>query len=84
MFTPWMKLVTDTTLLAVESHAVINLRVAQFALGMGTPAEASRMVLEKVFALAEAAGTAATGGSAERIVAGYRRRVRENVKRLAY
>jgi hypothetical protein len=40
------------------------------------------MVTEKVTAFAEAAATLATGGSAHKVVRGYRRKVRANVKRL--
>lgn len=83
MFAPWLKLATDTTMLAVEANTVINLRLTQFALGKGTPSETSLMVVEKAFALAEAVTTVVTGGSAERVISGYRRRVRANVKRLS-
>jgi hypothetical protein len=40
------------------------------------------MVTEKMLALAEAATTMATGGSAHHIVKGYRKKVRANAKRL--
>ncbi len=79
----WMKLASETSMLAVESNAVIHLRLTRFALGQGTQSEVHRMFVEKVFALAEAAGTAAIGGSADRILDAYRRRVRENIERLS-
>ena len=40
------------------------------------------MVTEKMLALVEAAGTVAMGGSAHKVVSGYRKRVRANVRRL--
>ena len=40
------------------------------------------MVVEKSAALLEAANTLATGGSAEKVVRGYRSRVRANRRRL--
>jgi hypothetical protein len=56
MFAPLMKLATGTTMLAVKSNAVINLRMATFARGRAQSG-AHRMGVEKVFARAEAAGT---------------------------
>jgi hypothetical protein len=58
MFAPLMKLATGTTMLAVKSNAVINLRMATFARGR-PQSGAHRMVVE------EAAGTtpATTQGS---------------------
>ncbi len=40
------------------------------------------MVTEKMLAVAEAAATMATGGSAHTVVRGYRKKVRANTKRL--
>ncbi|RDI58861.1 hypothetical protein DES45_105386 [Microvirga subterranea] len=82
MILPWMKLASDTSLLAMESQAVIWARMTQIAMGRGTPAETMLMVTEKVSAFAEAAATIATGGSAHKVVRGYRRHVRANVRRL--
>ena len=45
--------------------------------------EAQRMVTEKMVAAAEAAMTLATGGTAERVVRDYRRKVRANARRLS-
>jgi len=83
MFGPWMTLSLDSTMLAVEAQTVIGLRLMM--LGGGGPAaeaEAVRMVAEKASALVEAAATIATGGSAQKVVAGYRRHVRANARRL--
>ncbi|WP_201832356.1 hypothetical protein [Microvirga zambiensis] len=82
MILPWMKLATDTTMLALEAQSVIWTRVSRAAMGQGSPAENLLMVTEKVTALAEAAVTIATGGSPHKVVRGYRRKVRANVKRL--
>lgn len=51
-------------------------------MGRDTAAETQLMVTEKMLALVEAAGTVATGGSAHKVVSGYRKRVRANVRRL--
>jgi hypothetical protein len=83
MLTPWIKLTTDTTMLALESNTVIGLRLTQFAFGRGTLSETHKMVTEKSFAFAEAATTLLRGGSAETVVNSYRTRVRANVHRLA-
>jgi hypothetical protein len=82
MLTPWLKLTTDTTMLALEANTVIGLRLTQFAFGRGTLSETQRMVTEKGFALVEAAGTLLGGGSADAVVNSYRKRVRANVLRL--
>ena len=83
MYAPWLRLATDTTMLAFEANAVIGLRLTKFALGKGTSSETHRMVAEKAVAFIEAAGTLLTGGSAHKVVSGYRKHVRENVRRLA-
>jgi hypothetical protein len=82
MFVPWLKLTTDTTLLAIESHSVIAMRLAQIAVGRGTPAETQLMLTEKVLAFAEATAQIAGGASTQAVVTGYRRKVRANAKRL--
>lgn len=82
MLLPWMKLATDTTLLAFEAQMVIWTRVSRAAMGQGSTAENMLMVTEKVTAFAEAAATLVAGGSAHKIVKGYRKKVRANVKRL--
>jgi hypothetical protein len=82
MFLPWIKLATDTSLLAMESQSVIWTRLTQIAMGQGSPAETMLMMTEKVSAFGEAAATIAMGGSAHKVVRGYRRHVRANVRRL--
>jgi len=56
--------------------------VSAYTMGRGTAAETQLMVTEKMLALVEAAGTVAMGGSAHKVVSGYRKRVRANVRRL--
>ena len=83
MFGGW-KLGMDTAMLAFESQQVIGMRLAMLAAG-GTAAqvEAQRMVTEKIAAAGEAAVLVATGGNAAGVVAGYRRKVRANARRLS-
>ena len=84
MFGAWWKLGMDTTMLVLESQAVIGLRMAKLAAGgAAARAEAHRMVDEKVTAANEAALLLATGGSTQRVVSGYRRKVRANRRRLS-
>jgi hypothetical protein len=82
MLLPWVKLAVDANMLALEAQSVIWSRLTQIAAGRGTPAESMLMVTEKVAAFAEATGTIASGGSVHKVVKGYRKRVRANVKRL--
>lgn len=82
MLLPWMNLATDTTMLAFEAQAVIWTRLSRAAMGQGSPAENMLMVTEKIAAFTEAAAVIAAGGSAHKVVKGYRRKVRANVKRL--
>jgi len=82
MILPWMKLATDISMLTLESSSVIMTRVTMLATGRGTNAENTRMISEKLFAAAEAAMTMATGGSPAKVVRGYRKHVRANVRRL--
>ncbi len=82
MLVPWLKLASDATLLAMEAHTVIGLRLGQIAMGRGTLAANQLMVTEKMLAFAEAAATVATGGSAHQVVKGYRKKVRANTRRL--
>lgn len=84
MFGSWWKLGVDATLLAIESQQVIGLRMVKLSIGgAAAQAEAQRMVSEKVSAASEAAMLMATGGSTRRVVAGYRRKVRANARRLS-
>lgn len=84
MFGAWWKLGVDASLLAMESQQVIGLRLAKLAAGgHAAEVEAHRMVSEKIAAASEAALLLATGGSTAKVVAGYRRKVRANARRLA-
>ncbi|MCC2653715.1 MAG: hypothetical protein K0Q60_3881 [Microvirga sp.] len=82
MLAPWIKLTIDTTLLGLEAQSVIGLRLAQIALGQGSPAEAHLMMTEKMLAFMDAATAVADGGSAHAVVQDYRRRVQANARRL--
>lgn len=79
----WMTMGTELALLGVEAQMVIGQRMAMFMLG-GPKArrEARLMVTEKVKAAGEAAATLATGGTPEKVVRDYRRKVRANHRRL--
>ena len=84
MFGPWWKLGVDASMLAMEAQAVIGLRLAKLAAGgTAAQAEAQRMVGEKLLAAGEAALLVASGGSTARVIAGYRRKVRANRRRLS-
>ena len=84
MYDSWLRLGLDTVRLGMEAQTVVALRLAKLSLG-GSAAqdEAHRMVVEKVEAAAEAAMTLATGGTPERVVRDYRRKVRANAYRLS-
>lgn len=84
MFAPWWKLGMDATMLAYESQQVIGMRLARLALGgSAAQVEAERMVTEKMVAAGEAVLLMASGGTAAGVVAGYRRKVRANARRLS-
>lgn len=84
MFGSWFKLGMDATMLAVESQQVIGMRLIKLSAGgAGGQAEAQRMVTEKVMAAGEAALMVASGASAAKVIAGYRRKVRANARRLS-
>jgi len=78
-----MKLALTSAQAWQEAQLVMTLRMMRLA-GGGAVAqtEATRMVAEKGMAFVEAATTVATGGSAEKVVRGYRSRVRANKRRL--
>jgi hypothetical protein len=71
-------------MLALESNAVVGLRLMKIAHG-GADAveEVNLMVQEKIDAAGEALATLAGGGSVETVLAGYRRRVAFNAERLS-
>ncbi len=82
MLISWLKLVSDTTMLAIEAQTVIGLRLSQITMGRGSFAENQLMITEKVMTFVEAGATMATGGSAHKVVKGYRKKVRANTRRL--
>ena len=83
MFRAWMKLAFASAQLCQEAQEVMTLRVMKLALGdAASHREAQRMVTEKSFALAEAMGTLAMGGSMSAVVGRYRTKVRANKQRL--
>jgi hypothetical protein len=75
----------EATMLALEANGVIGLRLIKIAQG-GVDAghEINLMVREKVDAAAEALTTVVGGGSVETVLAGYRRRVALNARRLSF
>jgi hypothetical protein len=83
MWAYWMKLWLDWTMLAVDAQTVIGLRLMMLGAG-GTAAqtEIDRMVTEKASALVEATAILVSGGSAHKVIAGYRKHVRANSRRL--
>ncbi|GJD44119.1 hypothetical protein AFCDBAGC_1983 [Methylobacterium cerastii] len=84
MFGSWYKLGMDATMLAFESQQVIGMRLIKIAAGGAVgQAEAQRMVTEKVVAAGEAALMVASGASTAKVIAGYRRKVRANARRLS-
>ncbi|KMO15172.1 hypothetical protein [Methylobacterium indicum] len=84
MYDSWLRLGLDTVRLGLEAQTVVALRLAKLSLGgSAAQAEAERMVIEKMEAAAEAAITLAAGGSPERVVRDYRRKVRANAHRLS-
>lgn len=83
MLAAWMKLAFTSAQAWQGAQIVMSLRAMRLARGGAlAQAEATRMVTEKSAALVEAAMTVATGGSAEKVVRGYRTRVRANKRRL--
>ncbi|WP_448956470.1 hypothetical protein [Labrys neptuniae] len=80
MFNYWMNL----SMLAIEAQQVVWLRTLKMASGGQEAArEAERMVTEKIIAAQAAATTMMTGGSAKKVIGGYRKKVRSNVRRLS-
>jgi hypothetical protein len=76
---PWFSI----ALLVIESNHVVALRCAKLARGgAGAGPEFTRMITEKMQESAAAAQTLMTGGSHEKVIAGYRKRVKANARRL--
>lgn len=87
----WTSLAFDSWRLAWEASTVIGMRLAQFSLPHASnPAEAQRMVAEKIQAAAEIQMKALTGAlgatphaAARKTVAHYRKKVNSNRRRLS-
>lgn len=87
---PWLKLGFDTAALGMEAAQVMSLRMAKLATGgPAADAEARRMVSEKVEAASALQALAMTGALgftapqvASRTLTHYRRKVRQNRRRL--
>jgi cell division GTPase FtsZ len=83
MFRSWMKLARSASLLGLESHQVIAMRLGKLAKGgRAAQTEAHRMVAEKITAAQAAALNLAMGGGAGSVVYKYRKKVRANRTRL--
>jgi len=79
MATSWMNI----AMLAAESQQVIWLRLLKLAAGGAAAShEAEQMTCEKVFAAAHSAQSLLVGASANKLVSGYRKKVKANAKRL--
>jgi hypothetical protein len=77
---PWM----SVWMLAAESSRVIALRSMRLAAGgQCARAEATRMVSEKISEAFGAGVTLITGGSPEKVIQQYRKRVAANARRLS-
>ena len=87
----WFALTTQTLLLGIETQRVMALRFVRFAAGGALArSEVGRMITEKVQALGEAQIAAAIAtskgrnsrGVATKVFGVYKRRVRQNRRRL--
>jgi hypothetical protein len=92
MFNPWLELSVKAFWLGVDAQNVVALRLLRVASGgPRAQAELSRMVSEKIAAVAEAQGAATAAvmtGSKDHATAGkvlnvFKKRVRANKRRLA-
>ena len=83
MFEPMWRLSLDATMLTIEAQSVIAMRLTTATLGRGSHAENMTMVMEKASAFVEAAALLAAGGSAHKVIRGYRKHVRANARRLS-
>lgn len=84
MFTAWMNFAFNSARLYQEAHEVMTLRWMKLAAGgPASHIEAQRMIAEKGFALAEAAGSLASGATVDRVVRRYRNIVKANKRRLS-
>lgn len=77
---PWF----PAAMLALEANRVVALRLMKLASGgRRARAEASWMAAEKMGEAMVAGATLMAGGSAAKVIARYRRRVRSNARRLS-
>ena len=77
------RLLASMVMLAAEANGVVGLRMMKLMRGgKRARSEADLMVREKIDAALEATSQLMAGGSAEKIVRGYRKRVAANAKRL--
>jgi hypothetical protein len=92
MLNPWFPLIFKTVQLGVEAQSVIALRMMRFAAGGAAgPAEARRMIADKIAAGFEAQAVAVSSvasGHKNTVVAGkvlrvFKKRVRANKRRLS-
>jgi hypothetical protein len=84
MFSMWMRLASQSTLLALESQRVIARRMVVIAAGNSrAKAEARRMIREKVFAAIRVSAMLAVGKPPTSAIRHYRSRVRANERRLS-
>ena len=85
MYGSFIKMGMDWTMLALEAQQVIALRMTRLALGSPAAAarETRRMVSEKAVAAVETGLHLATGGSPDKVVRHYRRKVQANRDRLS-
>lgn len=83
MLGTWIRLVAQSTLLALEAQRVMALRMAAIATGGSrAQAEIQRMILEKFVASMRAGAMVTMGQPTTSIVRHYRSRVRANERRL--
>lgn len=83
MFRSWTKVARSASLLGLELHQVIALRLVKLAKGgEAAQKEAHRMVAEKIAAAQAAALKLAMGGTAGSVMSDYRKKVRANRARL--
>lgn len=85
MYGSFFKMGMDMTMLALEAQQVIALRMTRLALATPSVAarETRRMVSEKAVAAVETGFHLATGGSPDKVVRAYRRKVQANRDRLS-
>lgn len=85
MYGSFFRMGMDMTMLALEAQQVIALRMTRLALGGPDVAarETRRMVSEKAVAAVETGFHLATGGSPQKVVRHYRRKVQANRDRLS-